>query len=190
MVKVEGKMMTHLKIKKTHPDVVLPKFATEQSACFDLACQIAGKHGYEGYRDNNKKFERTTPRGEIYIGPGERVMVPTGLILDIPKGYSVRVYARSGTALKQGLVLINSIGIIDSDYTQELFLLVFNASQVGHSIKNGERIAQGELVKTLEYVIEEKVDEIEQKTTREGGFGSTGKKQFTKKNESVSAVNN
>jgi len=167
-------MATILKIYKTHPEVVLPKFATEQSACFDLAFQGYGKNEYTGYNSANKKFVRPTPKGQIFVNPGERVLVPTGLIFDIPKGYSVRLHPRSGLSLKEGLVLGNNEAVIDSDYTDELMIMIYNRSQIGRWISNGDRIAQGELVKQSSYSIEEITSAPKVKTDRVGGLGSTG----------------
>jgi dUTP pyrophosphatase len=112
----------------------------------------------------------------IRIRPGDRVLVPTGLILDIPEGHSVRLHTRSSISLKKGLIMPNGEGIIDSDYYHQTFVMLYNASADEVLIENGERIAQGELVKTLSYSIEETKDVPEQKTDRVGGFGSTGVK--------------
>jgi len=167
--------MNRLNVYKTHRNISLPKFATKGSACFDLAFQSAGKYDYKGYNSQNKEFTRVLHNGnQIYINPGDRVLVPTGMIFDIPEGYSVRVHARSGTALKKGLVLINSQGIIDSDYVEELFLLIHNASDNAHMITSGDRLAQGELVKKEEYVLWETTDRPLIKSERVGGMGSTG----------------
>lgn len=163
-----------LSIFKTHPGVTLPKFQTEQSACFDLAFSGKGKTVYKGYNMNNATFERTLHNGNIFITPGDRIMVPTGLILDIPKGYSVRVHPRSGLSLKQGLVLINSEGVIDSDYVEELFLLMVNTSANGQWINEGDRLCQAELTKLETYDIMETMTRPRSKTDRIGGLGSTG----------------
>jgi dUTP pyrophosphatase len=165
--------MTSLKIFKTHSDIQLPRHQTTQSACFDIAFQSAGKASYKGYTSFNKPFTREM-RGVISISPGDRVMVPTGLILDIPESYSVRIHARSGTSLKQGLVLANAEGVIDSDYIDELYILLHNISENTVQINNGDRIAQAELVKTIEYVIEQSATRPGMKTNRIGGMGSTG----------------
>lgn len=166
--------MTTLKIYKTHPDVILPTFATKQSACFDIAMQFHGKNSYKGYDSCNKEFTRNHGNGKVHITAGDRVLVPTGLILDIPEGYSVRLHPRSGLSLKQGLVLANSEGVIDADYVEEVFVLIHNISENGIWINNGDRIAQAELVKVEEYVIEETKDRPNEKTERSGGMGSTG----------------
>lgn len=167
-------MTVNLKIYKTHPEIVLPEFKTEESACFDIAFQNAGKHTYSGYSHVNKHFTRPTPQGNIFVNASERVLVPTGYIFDIPKGYSVRIHARSGLSLKSGLVLANSEAVIDSDYVDEVMVMIYNRSDNGITIRNGERIAQGELVKKYKYDIVEISDPPKQKTSRNGGMGSTG----------------
>lgn len=165
--------MNILKVYKTHPEIRLPEHQTKQSACFDIAFQGQGKDTCKGYSVHNKPFERIM-HGSITIAPGDRVMVPTGMILDIPEEYSVRVHARSGLSLKQGLVLANAEGVIDSDYTEELFILIHNISGNPITINNGDRIAQGELVKNIEYSIEQTSVRPIPIGNRVGGFGSTG----------------
>lgn len=167
-------IMLRLNVYKTHPDIVLPKFGTKQAACFDLSFQTAGKTEYTGYNMYNASFTRQFGSGSIRIMPGDRILVPTGLIFDIPEGYSVRIHPRSGTSLKQGLILANLEAVIDSDYVQETFVLLTNTSHVDHTINNGDRIAQAELVKKEDYVLWEIFDAPAQKTDRVGGLGSTG----------------
>jgi dUTP pyrophosphatase len=169
--------LTKLKIYKTHPDIFLPKFATEEAACFDIAAQYAGKHSYTGYNSQNAPFEgviSTHSGNQITIMPGDRVLVPTGLIFDIPKGYSVRIHPRSGLSYKQGIVLANLEAVIDSDYYQETFIILTNTSVNKVRISNGDRIAQAELVKSVSYTIEETTEAPKQRTDRVGGLGSTG----------------
>jgi dUTP pyrophosphatase len=166
--------MTQLKIYKTHAEIVLPKFGTEQAACFDLAYQPNGKVDYTGYNSYNTTFTRVLSDGKIVIMPDDRIMIPTGLIFDIPKGYSIRIHPRSGLSYKQGLVLANLEAVIDSDYVQETFVLLTNTSQNAQFIHPGDRIAQAELVTQLKYDIVETVEKPEQKTDRVGGLGSTG----------------
>lgn len=168
--------MTKLKYFKTHPDVKEPAFATQQSACFDLSFSSAGKLDYTGYNQYNKIFGRPFSNDGVYFAPHDRIMVPTGLILDIPEGYSVRLHARSGLSLKQGLVLANSEGVIDSDYIQEVFVLLYNRSENGIHVTNGDRICQAELVKSEIYTLSEVKKVPTQKTDRVGGMGSTGTK--------------
>ena len=124
--------MTVLKIWKTHRDVQIPKRQTAQAACFDLAFQNAGKRDFKGYTHMNKPFTREL-KDRLTIAPGERALVPTGCIMDIPEGFSVRLHARSGTSLKQGLVLANAEGVIDSDYVEEVFVILHNISEIGRA---------------------------------------------------------
>jgi len=166
--------MNRLNIYKTDPNIVLPKFATKQSACFDISFQAEGKSEYAGYNKYNAPFTRPLSTGVIRIMPGDRILVPTGLIFDIPEGYSVRIHPRSGLSYKQGLVLANLEAVIDSDYIQETFILLTNNSDVNQSIQHGDRIAQAELVKKEEYVLWEIDEAPTQKTDRAGGLGSTG----------------
>lgn len=165
--------MTTLKFWKTHPANQIPKKQTDGSACFDLQFQSNGKREYKGFSRMNKAFSRPL-NGMIVVQPGDRIMVPTGLILDIPQGHSVRVHARSGLSLKQGLVLANAEGVIDSDYVEELMVLIWNISDNAIQIKTGDRIAQAELIKDAEYEITETAIRPITKTSRVGGMGSTG----------------
>lgn len=167
--------METLKIWKTHPANQIPRKQTAGSACFDLQFQGHGKKEYKGFTRNNKAFTRPM-NNMVTIQPGDRVMVPTGLILDIPTGHSVRVHARSGLSLKQGLVLANAEGVIDSDYVEELMVLVWNISDNQINITTGDRIAQAELIKDAEYSISETAARPGVKTSRIGGMGSTGVK--------------
>ena len=166
--------MNRLNIYKTNPNVVLPKFGTKQAACFDISFQAEGKATYSGYNSFNAPFTRSLSSGSIRIMPGDRILVPTGLIFDIPEGYSVRIHPRSGLSYKQGLILANLEAVIDSDYIQETFILLTNRSEVDQTINNGDRIAQAELVKKEEYVLWEIMEAPTQKTDRIGGLGSTG----------------
>jgi dUTP pyrophosphatase len=166
--------MNRLRIFKTDPNVNLPKFATKQAACFDLSFQSTGKTEYTGYNMYNAPLTRQLSNGSIKIMPGDRILVPTGLIFDIPEGYSVRIHPRSGLSLKQGLVLANLEAVIDSDYVQETFVLLANNSSVDQTINNGDRIAQAEMIKSEEYILWEIFDAPIQKTDRAGGLGSTG----------------
>ena len=109
------------------------------------------------------------------IYPGERALIPTGLILDIPTGYSVRLHVRSSMALKQGIALANSEGVIDSDYVEPTFVMLYNSSTSTVHILNGERICQGELVSMMDYTLDRIYAKPGSKTDRVGGFGSTGK---------------
>lgn len=164
-----------LKFFKMSPSAIIPKFATEQAACFDLtACFEIGDKIKCIAQSQNETLRRATDRG-IAIHPNERFLIPTGLILDIPQGYCVEVYIRSGISYKLGLTLNNCVGIIDSDYTEQLYISVANNSGTAQYIQKGERIAQAKLVKLVETVLEETLERPGLKTDRVSGFGSTGK---------------
>lgn len=177
-----------LKIYRTHPNVEIPRFQTSGSACFDIAYQPHGKYHLEGYNRTNTKIKRNidSSAGTVTIAPGERALVPTGLVLDIPEGYSVRIHPRSGVSLKSGITLVNCEAVIDSDYVDELFLLVQNRSEINFKLHPGDRLAQAELVKVEQYIMEETTVRPTQKTNRVGGLGSTGVSSSGNKIELVS----
>lgn len=110
---------------------------------------------------------------DIKIKPGEVKLVPTGLYLEIPKGYEIQVRARSGLALKNSIGVANGIGTIDSDYRGELCVILVNFGQNEFVVKNGDRIAQMVLNKyePIEFVVNEELSSTER---GEGGFGSSG----------------
>lgn len=170
-------MTAVLKLFKTHPNVIIPEFKTAQSACFDLEYNPCGKNLYTGFSQYNKAFTRPYNPKDLsaYIGPKERIMIPTGIIMDIPAGYSVRVHSRSSVAFKLGINLSNNEGVIDSDYFEEIWLLLTNNSETGYTIQYRDRLAQAELVKQESYELKESLVKPVQKTDRVGGVGSTGK---------------
>lgn len=174
------KKVPTLGIYRASDNVVMPTKATEQSACLDVSAFLPVDSYVTIYHTNND----TSSRRVCYYGsddvlgivlnPGERALLPTGLIYDIPVGYSVRVHPRSGLSLKKGLTLINGEGIIDSDYVQQGYLPVVNHSQQRLLINDGMRCAQIELVEDLTYDVEQLSTAPKQKTSRSGGFGHTG----------------
>ena len=143
-----------LKFYKMNNLVQAPVKATEGSACFDIHAWL------------EKPILVPARRGVR--------LVPTGLILDIPEGHSVRLHPRSGLAIKHGITLINAEGVIDSDYVNELMVPLINFGPMAFQVTPGMRICQAELVETLRYTCTETVIKPTQKTTRDGGFGSTG----------------
>ena len=170
-----------LSFYRLHKDAPAPFFATPGSACFDLHCMFDVLERvtidvYHSYSEDKKKLEievDSQDREFVTIYRGIRAMIPTGLIFDIPAGYSVRLHSRSGLALKNGIVLVNQEAVIDSDYVHETFVVVKNISDVPYRLYNKTRICQGELVKNVQTVIEETAT-CPSTETRTGGFGSTG----------------
>ena len=168
--------MLSLKYYKHNPKAKDPIFATRGSACFDLPACFDDVETYKVRQDTlTREIEKPLRNGVLQIFTMERVLVPTGLIFDIPAGYSIRLHSRSGLAYKDGLYLTNCEGIIDSDYIEPVFAMMTNISQAPKSINNGDRICQAELVEKIQYDFVEIKKSPTQKTNRDGGFGSTGK---------------
>ncbi len=172
---------TSLKFYRTTESAILPTFATKQSACFDLYANLVNGEEVQYYQAITTKnlsrkvsFDINSNRSFIPINNEERMLIPLGLIADIPEGFSVRLHSRSGLAFKQGVYLTNCEGIIDSDYVDPMFAMVTNMSNVPVKIYDGDRICQGELVRCEKYTLDESDEAPTQKTDREGGFGSTG----------------
>ena len=114
-------MMLSLKYYKAHSSAKEPIFATRGSACFDLHACFNGIEKYKVHQDTlDREIERPLKNGSIQIFNMERVLIPTGLVLDIPAGYSVRLHSRSGLVWKHVFYLTNCEGIIDSDYIEPL----------------------------------------------------------------------
>ena len=172
---------TTLKFYRTNEKARLPVFSTEQSACFDLHANLVESENIEYYQAISTKsvprrvaFDINSSNTFIQLNNMERMLIPTGLIADIPVGFSVRLHSRSGLAFKQGVYLANCEGIIDSDYVDPIFAMVTNISNVPVRIYDGDRICQGELVRCEKYTLNESDEPPSQKTDRDGGFGSTG----------------
>jgi dUTP pyrophosphatase len=173
-------------------DLELPTYGTSMANCFDLSFQPTAESviGYDKY--NNPISQKVNDFGEISIYPGDRLLIPTGLIFKIERrftietfkdiytsppplhNYSIRLHPRSGLSLKRGLVLANSEGIVDVDYQEQVFVLLTNISQMGQTIRKGDRIAQAEVTcnEQVEFVVLSKAPE--KHSERDGGFGSTG----------------
>lgn len=140
-----------VKFVKTIINAEIPKYETPGAAGMDL---------------------KTTKN--FVLEPGERVLVDTGLKIKIPEGYAGFVQPRSGLALKDGITVLNSPGLIDSDYTGPLGVILYNATyNKPKEFKVGDRIAQLVIVPVVQAQTM-LVDELEQTDRGEGGFGSTG----------------
>ena len=173
--------ITSLKFYKLNEQAQLPAFATKQSACFDLYANLVVNETVKYYNSLTTKelprrvsFDINSNRPYLQINNMERMLIPTGLIADIPEGFSIRLHSRSGLTFKQGVYLANCEGIIDSDYVDPIFAMVTSISNVPVRFYDGDRICQGELVRCEKYTLDESDEAPSQKTDREGGFGSTG----------------
>lgn len=111
---------------------------------------------------------------EMIIAPLERVMIPTGLFLEIEPGYEVQVRPRSGLAAKHGLTVLNSPGTIDADYRGEVKVILVNLSNTPYTLQPAERVAQL-VAARCEQIGWQEVETIGESERGAGGFGSTGK---------------
>ena len=172
--------MPVLSYYQMYRDVPELTHATADSACMDVRAYFGPKETFfKVYKKDNSfvqymAFSKSGEPIHTVLEPGDRALIPTGLILDIPIGYSVRIHPRSGLALKQGLTLVNCEGVVDSDYVEQMYIALINTSDKNAKIEHGDRIAQIELVQKLDVQLVPRIGKPEQKTTRIGGFGSTG----------------
>ncbi|MEV2558564.1 dUTP diphosphatase [Paenibacillus larvae] len=148
-----------VKIKKLHPDAVIPEYATAGAAGFDLVALE-----------------------DVIIEPGDVKTIRTGLAFEIPVGYELQIRPRSGVSLKTKLRQPNSVGTIDSDYRGEVQLMFentltklahLNVKLASYLIQKGDRLAQG-IIAPVERAKFTVVDELSDTTRGAGGFGHTG----------------
>ena len=136
-----------------HSSHQLPAYATEGASGMDIRANL---------------------EGGLTLLPMQRILVPTGIFIEIPLGFEAQVRPRSGLALKQGITCLNTPGTIDADYRGEIKVILVNLSGEDQVIENGDRIAQLVFQK-VERVDWEEVSSISVSTRNEGGFGHTGK---------------
>jgi len=105
----------------------------------------------------------------------QRTLIPTGLFIELPKGYEAQIRPRSGLAIKQGITCLNTPGTIDSDYRGEIKIILINLSGAPQVVQNGDRIAQM-VLQAVEKINWEEVTLLSETLRNNGGFGSTGKK--------------
>ena len=135
-------------------DNQLPAYETVNSAGMDLRAYL--------------------PEGPVTLKPMQRMLIPTGLFMEIPEGYEGQVRPRSGLAIKNGVTVLNTPGTIDADYRGEVKIILINLSDTDFTINSGDRIAQIIFAKCeqMEVVNVETLSETERGA---GGFGHTGK---------------
>jgi dUTP pyrophosphatase len=140
----------NVRIRRLDERVALPEYQTDGAAGFDLAARVA-----------------------VTIAPGQVALVPTGLVIEVPAGHFLGVFARSSTPLKRGLMVANGVGVVDSDYcgaTDEIKIQVLNFTNAPVTVGEGERVAQGVILPLVRATwVESAIDR-----TPRGGFGSTG----------------
>ena len=110
----------------------------------------------------------------VYIQPLQRVLIPTGLFIELPQEYEAQLRPRSGLAIKQGITCLNTPGTVDSDYRGEIKIILINLSNEVQVVHNGDRIAQM-VIQKVEKINWAEVDFLSETTRNNGGFGSTGK---------------
>ena len=143
---------TILRVKKLRENAIIPTYMTEHAAGMDLHAAL----------DES-----------LTVAPGQRLLVPTGLALEIPPGFEGQIRPRSGLALKKGLSLPNSPGTIDADYRGEVGIIVINHGIEPVTFEPGDRIAQLVIAPVERVVLLEVVD-LEETLRSSGGFGHTG----------------
>ncbi|KVR21660.1 hypothetical protein WK13_34550 [Burkholderia ubonensis] len=141
-----------LKIKKTHPDAILPTRATDGAACFDL------------YALGTKKDHPSDSTATVF---------QTGLAFEVPRGYAMLIFSRSGHGFKDAIRLSNCVGVIDSDYRGEVQVSLRFEGKHTTRPQRGERIAQFMLVASPDLELEETLA-LSSTARGTGGFGSTG----------------
>ena len=147
-------MTETIRVKKIRVNAVLPTYGSAEAAGADLyACLDE----------------------EVVIEPGKSAFIPTGLSMEIPRGYAGLIYARSGLACKRGLAPANKVGVVDSDYRGEFMVVLHNHGSEAQSVGHGERIAQLVVTPVLTPSFVE-CDDLTETVRAEGGFGSTGNK--------------
>jgi dUTP pyrophosphatase len=141
----------NVSVFRRDPSVPLPKYETPGSAGFDLAASA-----------------------DVTIEPGAIALVPTGLVIGVPPGHLLGIFARSSTPLKKGLMVANGVGVVDSDYCgpdDEVKVQVLNFTKAAVTVRRGDRIAQGVI---LPFVRAEWKEDTSAAGPTRGGFGSTG----------------
>jgi len=131
----------------------LPEYSTIHSAGMDIRANLSE---------------------QVILKPLERVLVPTGLFIELPVGYEAQIRPRSGLALKKGITVLNSPGTIDADYRGEVGIILVNLSNEEFVIQHGERICQM-VIARHEHIAWEMVEVLEETVRGAGGFGHTGK---------------
>ena len=144
--------MIQVKVKKLHPQAVVPAYMTEQAAGMDL-CTVAD--------------------APVVVAPGERTLLPTGLAMEIPPGFEGQVRPRSGLALKKGIALVNAPGTIDADYRGEIGIIIINHGHEPVEFMPGDRVAQLIIAPVTRAALVE-VEDLAETTRNAGGFGHTG----------------
>ena len=145
--------MEAIRVKRLNKNAILPTYGSAEAAGADLYACL---------------------ENPVVIQPGASAFIPTGLSMELPKGYAGLIYARSGLACKKGLAPANKVGVIDSDSRGEFIVVLHNHGSEPREIAHGERIAQLLITPVFTPGFAE-VEELTDTARSTGGFGSTGK---------------
>jgi dUTP pyrophosphatase len=140
-----------VRIRRLRPDIPLPRYESDHAAAFDLAAA-----------------------DDVVVEPRRVALVPTGLVVEVPAGMFLGVFARSSTPLKRGLMVANGVGVIDPDYcgpADEVQIAVMNFTDAAVTVRRGDRIAQG-IFLAAPRVTWDETDQLREASR--GGFGATG----------------
>lgn len=165
-----------IKIQKCGNNVLIPKYQHAGDAGIDFHVNNFKKifkpvMMNEGWAESEDNLEESLD--EIELDPGCRILIGTGLKMEIPEGIELQIRPRSGLALKSGITVINSPGTIDSGYKSEIGIILINHSVMPFTIKKGERIAQAVFANYIKVNMQE--GELSESERGDKGFGSSGK---------------
>ena len=141
----------NVRIRRLRPDIPLPRYESDHAAAFDFSAAA-----------------------DVVIDPGRVALVPTGLVVEVPAGMFLGIFARSSTPLKRGLMVANGVGVVDPDYcgpADEVKIAVMNFTGASVTVQRGDRIAQG-IFLTAPRVTWDEADQL--RDASRGGFGATG----------------
>jgi dUTP pyrophosphatase len=141
----------NVRIRRLRPDIPLPRYESDHAAAFDFSAAA-----------------------DVVIDPGGVALVPTGLVVEVPAGMFLGIFARSSTPLKRGLMVANGVGVVDPDYcgpADEVKIAVMNFTSAPVGVQRGDRIAQG-IFLTAPRVTWDEADQL--RDASRGGFGATG----------------
>jgi len=150
----DRKLTLEVKRKPGTDDLPLPRYMSEGASGMDLYAAV---------------------EGTLALAPGEVALIPTGIHIAVPRGFEAQVRPRSGLALKHGVTVLNAPGTVDSDYRNEVGVILANLGAQPFEVERGMRVAQMVIARSYQADVVE-VDELSETERGLGGFGSTGMK--------------
>lgn len=141
-----------INFRKTHPDAIVPQYATDGASGLDLHARLPH---------------------EIYLQPGVRFTVPTGISVELPEGFEAQVRGRSGLAKKHGVTVVQGVGTVDADFRGEICIILINHGDEAYKIEPNARVAQLVIAPVMRVALVQAGD-LSATERGAGGFGSTG----------------